>query len=181
MMLDHDHRLPCLDEAVEQPEQVVDVGEVQPARRLVEHVDPALLRHLNGQLEPLSLTAGERGEGLAHAEVAEPDGGMRSRIVCAAAPRLTLGEELLGLGDRHREHLGDVLAAQLVFEHLGLKPLALAHLAERLDGVHEPQLGVDHAAPLHVGHAPSELALNRAGLTPFAFANALRIASSMPV
>src|SRR3954447_14284350 len=33
-------------------------------------------------------------------------------------------------------------------------------------------------APLQLGHAPSELALNRAGFTPFAFANALRIGSS---
>src|SRR6187399_2107344 len=36
-------------------------------------------------------------------------------------------------------------------------------------------------APLQVGHAPSEFALKRAGLTPFAFANALRIGSRMPV
>src|SRR5918994_5779307 len=36
-------------------------------------------------------------------------------------------------------------------------------------------------APLHVGQAPSELALNSAGFTPFAFANALRIGSSRPV
>src|SRR5215831_9619075 len=35
--------------------------------------------------------------------------------------------------------------------------------------------------PLHVGHAPSELALNSAGFTPLAFANALRIGSSSPV
>src|SRR3954469_8323430 len=36
-------------------------------------------------------------------------------------------------------------------------------------------------APLQVGQAPSELALNRAGFTPLAFANALRIGSSRPV
>src|ERR687887_2428297 len=35
--------------------------------------------------------------------------------------------------------------------------------------------------PLHVGQAPSELALNSAGFTPLAFANALRIGSSRPV
>src|SRR5215208_1815367 len=35
--------------------------------------------------------------------------------------------------------------------------------------------------PLQLGHAPSELALNSAGLTPLAFANALRIGSSSPV
>src|SRR3954453_19182981 len=36
-------------------------------------------------------------------------------------------------------------------------------------------------APLQVGQAPSELALNRAGLTPLAFANALRIGARSPV
>src|SRR3982750_1350543 len=36
-------------------------------------------------------------------------------------------------------------------------------------------------APLQVGQAPSELALNRAGFTPLAFANAFRIGSSRPV
>src|SRR5918911_2898195 len=36
-------------------------------------------------------------------------------------------------------------------------------------------------APLQVGQAPSELALNRAGCTPLAFANAVRIGSSSPV
>ncbi len=36
-------------------------------------------------------------------------------------------------------------------------------------------------APLQPGQAPSELALNSAGLTPLAFANALRIGSSIPV
>src|SRR6478609_11585137 len=36
-------------------------------------------------------------------------------------------------------------------------------------------------APLQFGQAPSELALNRAGLTPLALANALRTGSSRPV
>src|SRR3954451_11191335 len=35
--------------------------------------------------------------------------------------------------------------------------------------------------PLQFGQAPSELALNRPGFTPLAFANALRIGSSSPV
>src|SRR5712691_4805135 len=36
-------------------------------------------------------------------------------------------------------------------------------------------------APLQFGQAPSELALNSAGFTPLAFANAARIGSSSPV
>src|SRR2546423_12206975 len=35
--------------------------------------------------------------------------------------------------------------------------------------------------PLQFGQAPSEFALNSAGLTPFALANAVRIGSSSPV
>jgi len=34
---------------------------------------------------------------------------------------------------------------------------------------------------LQAGQAPSEFALNSAGLTPFAFAKAVRIGSRMPV
>src|SRR5258705_6733275 len=36
-------------------------------------------------------------------------------------------------------------------------------------------------APLQVGQAPSELALNGGALTPLAFANAVRMGSSSPV
>src|SRR4030088_1778445 len=36
-------------------------------------------------------------------------------------------------------------------------------------------------APLQLGQAPSELALNSAGFTPLAFANVLRMGSSSPV
>ena len=36
-------------------------------------------------------------------------------------------------------------------------------------------------APLHVGHAPSELELKSAGFTPFALAKALRIGSRRSV
>src|SRR3990170_1940532 len=36
-------------------------------------------------------------------------------------------------------------------------------------------------APLQLGQAPSELALNSAGFTPLAFANALRIGAGSPL
>jgi hypothetical protein len=43
------------------------------------------------------------------------------------------------------------------------------------------QVGVDDADAVAVGAGALELALNSAGLTPLAFANALRIGSSSPV
>ena len=100
------------------PEQVLDVGQVQARRRLVQDVDAALLPHVRRQLEPLPLAAGQRRQRLPEAQVAEPDvdepGEDRVRGRRAGLPR---AEELLGLGHRHREHLADVAAAELVLEH----------------------------------------------------------------
>ena len=130
VVLDHDHRLAGVDEPVEQAEQLLDVGEVQTGRGLVEHVDLALLGHLRGQLEPLPLATRQGRQRLAEAEVAEPDVGepledlVRGRRAGARRRRRTLG-----LVDRHREHLADVAAAERVLQHRGLEPPALALLA----------------------------------------------------
>ena len=89
MVRDDDDRPAGVDEAVEQADQLLDVGEVQAGGRLVEDVDVALLAHLGGEPEPLPLAAGQRGERLAEAEVADPDvrelvedrvGGRRARL-----------------------------------------------------------------------------------------------------
>ena len=58
MVLDDNHRLAGVDEPVQQVEQLLDVGEVQAGRRLVEDIDAAFLAHVGGQLEPLPLAAG---------------------------------------------------------------------------------------------------------------------------
>ena len=91
-VLDDDHRLARVHQPVQQPQQVLDVGEVQAGGRLVEHVDPALVAHVRGQLQPLPLAAGERGERLAQAQVAQPhighapqDAGRGRRIRLAGA------------------------------------------------------------------------------------------------
>ena len=67
VVLDDDDRLAGVDEPVEQAEQLLDVGQVQAGGRLVEDVDAALVGHPGGELEPLPLAAGERGERLAEA------------------------------------------------------------------------------------------------------------------
>ena len=107
---------------------------------------------MGGQLEPLPLAAGQRGERLAEAEVAEPDvGEPLEDLVRGRRVRLAVAEELLGLGHRHREHLADVLAAELVLQHLGLEPLALALLAGGGDAGHHRQVGVDDPGAVAVG------------------------------
>ena len=98
VVLDDDDRLAGVDEPVEQPEQLLDVGEVEAAGRLVEDVDPALVAQVGGQLEPLPLAAGQRRERLAEAEVAEPDVGEPGQDrVRGGRLRLAVAEELLGL------------------------------------------------------------------------------------
>src|SRR5215218_6971331 len=125
VVLDDDDRLAGVDEPVEEAQQLLDVGEVQAGGRLVEDVDVALASHVRSQLEPLALAARQRGERLADGEVAEPDGReplkdlVRRRRAC-----LAVAEELRRLGDRHREHLADVLAAEGVLQHGGVEPLA---------------------------------------------------------
>jgi hypothetical protein len=48
VVLDYDDRLAGVDEPVEQAEQLLDVGEVQPAGRLVEDVSAASLADMGG-------------------------------------------------------------------------------------------------------------------------------------
>ncbi len=112
----------------------------------------AFFAHLGGQLEPLPLAAGEGGERLAEAEVAEPDvgepfqDGLRSRRARRAG-----AEELFGFVHRHRQHLADVAAAEAVLEHRGLEPLALAFLARGGDAGHHREVGVDDAGAVAGG------------------------------
>src|SRR3954467_11935230 len=99
---------------------------MQPGSRLVEHVDTALGGHLDGQLEPLPLATGERGELLAEHEVAESDVGHPVEDLPGGGRlRRAAAKERQRLADRHREHLADVPAAEPVLQYTGLETLAL--------------------------------------------------------
>ena len=84
VVLDHDDRLTGVDQAIEQPEQLLEIGEVQPGGRLVEHV------HAAPQVAET------------HARHALED---RVRRGCLGRAR---AEEADRLVDREIEHLGDV-------------------------------------------------------------------------
>src|SRR5699024_11885306 len=64
VVLDDDDGPARVHQPVEQVEQLLDVGQVQPGGRLVEEVDPALVPHVGGELEPLPFTTRQRGERL---------------------------------------------------------------------------------------------------------------------
>src|SRR5437016_1244812 len=64
VVLDQEHRVPGVYEAIQGREQPLDVRQVQPRRRLVQDVQRMLcaleLAQLRGDLDPLSLAAGQR-------------------------------------------------------------------------------------------------------------------------
>jgi hypothetical protein len=75
-VLDHDHRVAAVDEPLQRLEQLLDVREVEPRRRLVEDVERLArrdLRQLRRELDALRLAAGERGGRLAELDVVEAD------------------------------------------------------------------------------------------------------------
>ena len=100
VVLDHDHRVAQVDQAVEHVQQLADVVEVQAGGRLVEDVErppgvgPA---KLGGQLDALGLAAGERRRRLAQRQVVEPDVGQRLQD---PADLRDVGEQLQGLATR---------------------------------------------------------------------------------
>src|SRR5665647_517045 len=76
VVLDDDDGVALVDQALEHPEQLVDVIEVEARGWLVQDVDRSsggTLLYLGGQLDALSLTAGECGGRLAEPDVAEAD------------------------------------------------------------------------------------------------------------
>ena len=103
--------LPASTSAVELRHQPLDVGGMQPGRRLVEHVERvAALRalQLGRELDALRLAARELGRGLAEPQVAEAD---LAQHVERAAHRRLVGEERRSAASTvMREHVGDVLA-----------------------------------------------------------------------
>ena len=155
VVLDDEQRVPRLEQLAERRQQLRDVVEVQPGRRLVEDVEQAVAavgRQVRRDLDALRLAARERGRGLAQAQVSEAD--LVEHL--QAAQHLGRGaEEGERLAHRHVEHLVDVPPAVLHLEHLRLEPLAVALLAG-----HE-----------HVGqklHLDPHLALALARLAPAA-------------
>jgi hypothetical protein len=119
-VLDDDDRVALVDQALQHPEELADVLEVQAGRRLVEHVDGAAgraLLQLGGQLDALGLTTRERRRRLAEPDVAQAHVDERLQVPGDGRHRR---EELGGLLDRHVEHVGDRLALEVDLEGLAV-------------------------------------------------------------
>ena len=74
VVLDDHHCVPCVQQPLEDLQQLAHVIGVQAGGRLVQNIDGlagSLLGKLRGQLHPLGLTAGELRGGLAQFHIAQ--------------------------------------------------------------------------------------------------------------
>ena len=135
VVLDHEHRVAGVDQALQAAEQRLDVLEVQTGRGLVEDEQLALPAaivgpQVAGELEPLGLPAGEGVDGLAEPDVAQAHLGERSQGRCHG---LLVTEERKGLVHRQVEDVGDRLPAQGHLQYLRTEPPAVAVRAGEID------------------------------------------------
>src|SRR4029077_12781390 len=106
-------------------EELAHVLEMQPGGRLVEDVErtaggPA--REFLGELHALRLAARQGRRLLADVYVAQPDLLQGQKLVANDRHGL---EELAALVDRHLQHVGDRLAAEMNLQGLAVVALAL--------------------------------------------------------
>ncbi len=75
VVLDHEHGVPEVAQALERGDQLLVIALVQTDRRLVEDVEHAHERRadLGRQADALGLPSGQRGRGALHRQVADPD------------------------------------------------------------------------------------------------------------
>ena len=90
VVLDDDDGVAVVNECVEHRQQFVHVGQMQTGGGLVEDVDRSRLPHVDGQLQPMTLATGQRGEGLTETDVSEAD----RRQPVENAPGRAASEEL---------------------------------------------------------------------------------------
>src|SRR5690606_11434781 len=148
VVLDHHHRVPGVDQTLEDDEQFADILEMETRGRLVEDVEGATggaAPQLRCQLDPLRLTAGEGRGRLPELDVAEPD--VVDGLQDAGDPGLVL-EELEGCLDGHLQHLGDVVPLPKDLEGLPVVTLPAALLARHVDVGEEVHLDLDRAVAL---------------------------------
>ena len=113
VVLDEQHRVAGVHQVAEDTQQLVDVVQVQPGGRLVEDVElaaaaPRAERQLARDLDALRLAAGERGRGLAQAQIAEPH---LLQVPERLAQAVLLQEEADRLVHGQLQHVADVFAS----------------------------------------------------------------------
>ena len=143
VVLDHQQRMPAIQQLVEGAHQLRDVLEVQAGSGLVEYQQARArvaesIRKVTGQLEALRLATRERGHGLTQSHIAQPH---VSQGLQPVEQRRLAGKEHDGLG---HGHLKDFVVCwpcgQTAFDaHFqDLVAIALAVAGAALAGTHPP-------------------------------------------
>ena len=158
VVLDHHHRLALFGQILEHAQQARDFVLVQPRRGLVEHVEglarAAAFGKPRGKLEALGFAAGERGRGLAQAQVAQPERDERLQVRRSRLALRQAGEERQGLVHRELQPVGGVLAGKPHAQHFGAEAPAVAHRAAQIDIGEKLHLHVLEARAAAGGAAP---------------------------
>ena len=156
MVLDQQHRVTHVDQAVQRFEQALDIGQVQAGGRLVQDVHgvPGTLKlaQLRCDLDPLGLAPGKCGCRLPQRQVAQPE--IVEHTYFFADGRL-IGKKAHAFFDGHVQDISDSLAAQRNLERLSVEARPFARAAQYLDVGHEVELCRDDALALALFAAAS--------------------------
>ena len=154
-MLDDHERVAGVAQFREHFEQLVDVREMQPGRRLVEDIDRApgrLFRQLRGELDPLRLAAAEGRAVLSEPHVAEAHVFERHELVVDLRH---VAEKARGFVHGQVEDVGDVLALVGDLQRLAVVAPAAADFALHIDVGEKVHLDLFHAVALAGLAAPA--------------------------
>src|SRR5690606_9112421 len=72
VVFDDDHRLPRINNPVQQRQQLGHIRQMQTGGRLIQHINAALVPHVGGELEPLPLPTRQGRQRLPQAEIPQP-------------------------------------------------------------------------------------------------------------
>src|SRR5688500_17803229 len=176
VVLDHQHGVSAIDEAVQHFEQQPNILEVQPRRGFVEDVEGTSripLRELGRELHALRLASRESGRALTEMDISESHVVQRFELLTDA--RLVL-EERQRILHREIQDFADVQGAKTDFERLAVIALPLAHLAGHVHVGKKMHLDLHESValaglatpPLHVegessGSVPADLGVGQLG------------------
>jgi len=162
IVFEDDDRVPLSCQAMQDPDQPLDVLEVKARGGLIEYVEgvaPAVSRQLLCELEPLGLAAAQRRRALAKPEVAKS--GIEQHLKLSREPAL-FGEERSGFPDLHLENLGDRVTAPSNVQNFPSIALASAFAAADPEIRQELHVDPDRAQAL-TGVAASTLHIEAEG------------------
>src|SRR5450759_4246574 len=145
VVLDDDDGVALVGQRVKDAEQLLDVVEVEPGRRLVEKIESASRRalgELGGQIDPMSLAARKCRRRLSERDVSQPD---FDEYPAYLFYRRVVGEELECLLGLQVEDVVNLLALVGHLEVLAVVAAPSAHLARDVDVRQKVHLDLDLA------------------------------------